>query len=225
MKILIVEDDVKISLFLTKGLEEESYTVDSCFDGEEAFYLIQTNIYDLIILDLMIPNIDGVTLCKKLREIGNNTPIIMLSAKSSIEDKVTGLNIGANDYIAKPFSFDELIARVKVQLRDGKSLTNILQIADLIVDTDKKLVTRNQKEIKLSSKEYMLLEYLLINKNKVLKEDKINHALWNMDDETASNIINVYVYRLRKKIDKDYDTKLIHTVRGMGYKISENNEF
>jgi len=224
MKILIVEDDVKISLFLTKGLEEESYTVDSCFDGEEAFYLIQTNIYDLIILDLMIPNIDGVTLCKKLREIGNNTPIIMLSAKSSIEDKVTGLNIGANDYIAKPFSFDELIVRVKVQLRDGKSLTNILQIADLILDTDKKLVTRNQKEIKLSSKEYMLLEYLLINKNKVLTEDKINHALWNMDDETASNIINVYVYRLRKKIDKDYDTKLIHTVRGMGYKISENNE-
>ena len=224
MKILIVEDDIKISLFLSKGLEEENYTVDSCFDGEEAFYLIQTNVYDLIILDLMIPNIDGVTLCKKLREIGNNTPIIMLSAKSSIEDKVAGLNIGANDYIAKPFSFDELIARVKVQLRDGKSLTNILQIADLILDTDKKLVIRNHKEISLSSKEYMLLEYLLINKNKVLTEDKINHALWNMDDETASNIINVYVYRLRKKIDKDYDTKLIHTVRGMGYKISENNE-
>jgi len=224
MKILIVEDDIKISAFLEKGLIEENYIVDCCYDGEEASYLITTNSYDLIILDLMIPYIDGITLCKKLREQNNNTPIIMLTAKSSIEDKVTGLNIGANDYLSKPFSFDELIARIKVQLRDGKSLTNVLQIDDLKLDSDKMLVTKNDKEIKLSSKEYMLLEYLMINKDKVVTEEMINSSLWNMDAQTASNIISVYVYRLRKKIDKDSDIKLIHTIRGMGYKISQNNE-
>ena len=222
MKILVVEDDIKISAFLEKGLKEENYTVDCCYDGEEAFYLITTNKYDLIILDLMIPYIDGVTLCNDLRKIGNNTPIIMLTAKSSIEDKVLGLNSGANDYLSKPFSFDELIARIKVQLRDDRVLTNILKIADLSLDCDKKLVIRKNKIIKLSSKEYMLLEYLLRNKEKVITEDMINNSLWNMDKQTASNIINVYIYRLRKKIDKNSNIKLIHTIRGMGYKISEN---
>jgi DNA-binding response OmpR family regulator len=224
MKILVAEDDIKISSFLSKGLVEESYIVDCCFDGEEALYLIETNSYDLIILDLMIPSIDGVSLCKILREKDIKIPIIMLTAKSSIEEKVIGLNSGANDYISKPFSFDELIARIKVQLRDGKSLTNILKIADLELDCDKKLVTRDGKSITLSSKEYILLEYLMMNKNKVVTEDMINNSLWNMDKETASNIINVYIYRLRKKIDKDSDLKLIHTIRGMGYKISQNNE-
>jgi len=222
MKILVVEDDIKISAFLEKGLKEENYAVDCCYDGEEAFYLITTNKYDLIILDLMIPYIDGVTLCNDLRKIGNNTPIIMLTAKSSIEDKVLGLNSGANDYLSKPFSFDELIARIKVQLRDDRVLTNILKIADLSLDCDKKLVIRKNKIIKLSSKEYMLLEYLLRNKEKVITEDMINNSLWNMDKQTASNIINVYIYRLRKKIDKNSNIKLIHTIRGMGYKISEN---
>lgn len=222
MKILIVEDDVKISAFLEKGLIEENYTVDCCYDGEEAFYLITTTKYDLIILDLMIPYIDGVTLCKDLKEMGDSTPIIMLTAKSSIEDKVLGLNSGANDYLAKPFSFDELIARIKVQLRDNDTLTNILQIADLKLDCDKKIVIRANETIKLSSKEYMLLEYFLRNKEKIVTEDMINNSLWDMDDQTASNIISVYLYRLRKKIDKDSDIKLIHTIRGMGYKISEN---
>jgi DNA-binding response OmpR family regulator len=221
MKILIVEDDVKISSFLSKGLQEENYIVDCCFDGEEAFYLITQNRYDLVILDLMIPYIDGITLCKDLRDKGIDTPIIMLTAKSSIEDKVLGLNTGANDYLSKPFSFEELLARIKVQLRDGKSLNNLLQISDLKLDSDKKFVTKANKEIKLSSKEYMLLEYLLINKEKIITEQMINDSLWNMDDNTASNIINVYIYRLRKKIDKDSSVKLIHTVRGMGYKISE----
>lgn len=222
MKILIVEDDLKISSFLEKGLIEENYTVDCCYDGEEAFYLITTNIYDLIILDLMIPYIDGVTLCKDLKKRGDSTPIIMLTAKSSIEDKVLGLNSGANDYLAKPFSFDELIARIKVQLRDNDTLTNILQIDNLKLDCDKKLVTRASETIKLSSKEYMLLEYLLRNKEKIVTEEMINNSLWDMDDQTASNIISVYIYRLRKKIDKDNNIKLIHTIRGMGYKISEN---
>ena len=222
MKILIVEDDTKISAFLEKGLIEENYTVDCCYDGEEAFYIIATNNYDLIILDLMIPYIDGITLCQDLRKIENNTPIIMLSAKSSIEDKVLGLNSGANDYISKPFSFDELIARIKVQLRNSEILTNILQIEDLKMDCDKKFVTRGDKRIKLSSKEYMLLEYLLRNKEKVVTENMINNSLWNMDTQTVSNVISVYIYRLRQVIDKKYNIKLIHTVRGMGYKISKN---
>lgn len=221
MKILIVEDDVKISSFLSKGLKEENYTVDCCFDGEDASYLICENRYDLVVLDLMIPYIDGITLCKNLRAKGIDTPIIMLTAKSSIEDKVLGLNIGANDYLSKPFSFEELLARIKVQLRDGKNLNNILQISDLKLDSDKKLVTKSDKEIKLSSKEYMLLEYLLLNKETIITEQMINDSLWDMDDSTASNIISVYIYRLRKKIDKDSSVKLIHTIRGMGYKISE----
>ena len=224
MKILIVEDDIKISAFLEKGLKEEKYTIDCCYDGEEAFYLITTNKYDLIILDLMIPYINGINLCENLKDIGNTTPIIILSAKSSIEDKVLGLNSGANDYLAKPFSFDELLARIKVQLRNRDTLSNILQIDNLKLDCDKKLVTRGDEIINLSSKEYMLLEYLLRNKDKVVTEDMINNSLWNMDEQTASNIINVYIYRLRKKIDKNNDIKLIHTIRNMGYKISKNED-
>lgn len=221
VKILIIEDDLKISSFLSKGLTEENYIVDCCYDGEEAQYLISTNNYDLIILDLMIPYVDGISLCTKLREKGDNTPIIMLTAKDSIEDKVLGLNSGANDYLAKPFSFDELLARIKVQLRDGKSLTNILKIDDLVLDNDNKKVTRADELIKLSSKEYMLLEYLLLNKEKVVSEEMINNLLWDMDENTASNVISVFIYRLRKKIDKNNQKKLIHTIRGMGYKISE----
>jgi len=223
MKILIVEDDIKISAFLEKGLKEEKYTIDCCYDGEEAFYLITTNKYDLIILDVMISYINGIDLCKDLKDIGNTTPIIILSAKSSIEDKILGLNSGANDYLSKPFSFDELLARIKVQLRDDETLTNILQIADLNLDCDKRIVIRGDKIINLSSKEYMLLEYLLRNKEKIVTEDMINNSLWDMDDQTASNIISVYIYRLRQKIDKSSDTKLIHTIRGMGYKISSQN--
>jgi len=224
MKILVVEDDAKISSFLSKGLREESYIVDCCFDGEEALYLIEINSYDLVILDLMIPVIDGVSVCKIIREKNITTPIIMLTAKSAIEEKVLGLNSGANDYMSKPFSFDELVARIKVQLRDGKSLTNILQIADLTLDSNKKTVTRGGVPITLSSKEYILLEYLVMNQEKVVTEEMINNSLWNMDKETASNIISVYIYRLRKKIDKDNEVKLIYTIRGMGYKISQNNE-
>lgn len=224
MKILIVEDDINISEFLKQGLTEEKYNVDCCFNGEDAFYLITTNKYDLIILDVMIPYIDGISLCEDLREIKNNVPIIILSAKSTIEDKVLGLNSGANDYLSKPFSFDELLARIKVQLRVEDAPTNIIKIDNLIIDTNKKYVSRNNIEIKLSSKEYMLLEYLIRNKDKFVSEDEINNILWNMEEQTASNIIRVYIYRLRKKIDNNKDVKLIHTVRGLGYKISCSNE-
>jgi DNA-binding response OmpR family regulator len=222
VKILIVEDDVNISEFLKQGLTEENYIVDCCFDGEDAFYLITTNKYDLIILDVMIPYIDGISLCEDLREIKNNVPIIILSAKSSIEDKVLGLNSGANDYLSKPFSFEELLARIKVQLRIEDIPSNILKIDNLVIDINKKFVSRNNIEIKLSSKEYILLEYLMINKDKFISEDEINNTLWNIEEQTDSNIIRVYIYRIRKKIDNNNEIKLIHTVRGLGYKISSN---
>jgi DNA-binding response OmpR family regulator len=223
MKILLVEDDIKISSFLQKGLKEENYIVDCSYDGEEAFYILEINRYDLIILDVMIPKIDGITLCKKLRENNIHTPIIMLTAKSSIEDKVLGLNEGANDYLTKPFSFEELLARINVQLRSGKSLNNILKLDDLEINMETKSVKRTKETINLTLKEYVLLEYLMLNQNKLLNEDMINEALWDMDASTASNIVSVYMYRLRNKIDKNADKKLIHTIRGMGYKMGIEN--
>lgn len=221
MKILIVEDDLKIAAFLKKGLEEEYYTTDCSYRGDDALYLIQTNLYDVILLDIMIPEINGLELCKRIRKEKIITPIIMITAKSSIEDKVYGLNEGANDYITKPFSFDELLARIKVQLRTGNSLTNSIVIADLELNIGAKSVRRGSQEIVLTSKEYVLLEYLMVNKNKIITVEMINNSLWDMESVTASNIISVYMYRLRVKIDKNFETKLIHTVRGMGYKLSE----
>ena len=222
MKILLVEDDKKISSFLNKGLKEEGYIIDCSFDGEEALYLIQNNAYDLILLDIMIPYINGVDLCKQIRQENINTPIIMLTAKDSIDDKVSGLNEGANDYITKPFSFEELLARIKVQLRANISLNNILKLSNLSMNLDTKEVHRENKLIKLTSKEYKILEFMLINSKKLLSEDMINETLLDMDSSIASNIVSVYIYRLRTKIDKNYDKKLIHTIRGMGYKLSDD---
>jgi two-component system copper resistance phosphate regulon response regulator CusR len=224
MRILIVEDDIKISSFLQKGLKEEKYTVDCCFDGEEAWYLITTVQYDLVLLDMMIPIIDGLQLCKKIRDASITIPIIMLTAKSSIEDKVIGLNEGANDYITKPFSFEELLARIKVQLR-SKAIQprNILKLEDLELDTNTKQVQRGGTIIDLTSKEYALLEFFMRNQNSIVSESMINESLWDMDSQTFSNIINVYIYRLRNKIDKNFDKKLLHTIRGLGYKLAVIN--
>ena len=221
MKILLVEDDKKISSFLNKGLKEEGYIIDSSFDGEEALYLILNNTYDLILLDIMIPYINGIKLCTKVRKQGINTPIIMLTAKDSIDDKVTGLNEGANDYITKPFSFEELLARIKVQLRANTSTNNIIKLNTLSMNIDTKEVFREEKLIKLTSKEYKILEFMMLNQNKLLSEDMINETLLDMDSSISSNIVSVYMYRLRTKIDKNYDIKLIHTIRGMGYKLSD----
>ena len=184
-------------------------------------YLIETNKYDLILLDIMIPIIDGKKLCKMLRDRGIETPIIMLTAKSSIEDKVFGLNEGANDYITKPFSYEELLARINVQLRKGKSINNIIKLNDLVLNRETKNVSRKGQNIIFTSKEYILLEYLMMNKDKIVTEEMINNSLWDMETMTASNIISVYVYRIRTKVDKNFEIKLLHTVRGMGYKMSE----
>ncbi len=222
MKILIIEDDIKIINFLKKGLEEECYIVDYSTNGDEGLYLASVNDYDLILLDIMLPIKDGMEVCKALRNANNQTPIIMLTAKDSIEDKIKGLDIGANDYLAKPFSFTELLARIRVQLRTNNSIQTKISIADLELDLLNKTANRASKNIVLTAKEFTLLEYLIKNKDRVLSETTINSALSSFEDSNMSNIVNVYIYRLRNKIDKNFDKKLIKTVRGMGFKISDN---
>lgn len=221
MRILIVEDDEKIVKFLKRGLEEESYSVDYALNGEEGFYLASVNTYDLILLDIMLPLKDGISVCKELRQALIHTPIIMLTAKDTTEDKIKGLDIGANDYLAKPFSFSELLARIRVQLRPKDNFSTTLSIADLELDLLKKTAKREGQTIVLTAKEFSLLEYLIKNKGRVLSESVISENLSSIDDETMSNLVNVYIYRLRNKIDKPYAKKLIHTVRGLGFKIND----
>lgn len=221
MKILIIEDDEKIVSFLKKGLVEECYVVDSATNGDEGLYLANVNEYDLILLDIQLPVKNGIEVCKSLRDSNNQTPIIMLTAKDSIEDKIKGLDIGANDYLAKPFSFAELLARIRVQLRSNNSVLLKLSIADLELDLLNKTATRANENIVLTSKEFTLLEFLIKNKDRVLSETTINSALSSFEDSNISNIVNVYIYRLRNKIDKKFDKKLIKTIRGIGFKISD----
>lgn len=222
MKILIIEDDIKIINFLKKGLEEECYVVDYSTNGDEGLYLASVHTYDLILLDIMLPIKDGMEVCKTLRKNNIQTPIIMLTAKDSIEDKIKGLDIGANDYLAKPFSFAELLARIRVQLRTNISTEQTkLIIADLELDLLKKTAKRADENITLTAKEFSLLEYLIKNKNRVLSETTINEALSSFEDSNISNIVNVYIYRLRNKIDKKFVKKLIKTIRGIGFKISD----
>lgn len=221
MKILIIEDDEKIVNFLKKGLEEESYSIDYSLNGEEGFYLASVNSYDLILLDIMIPILDGIEVCKKLRNSNINTPIIMLTARDTTEDKIKGLDIGANDYLSKPFSFSELLARIRVQLRSINSQQTTLKIDDLELDLLSKSAKRDGDNIILTSKEFSLLEYLIKNRGHVLSETVLSSMLNNMDDSNISNVVNVYIYRLRNKIDKPYEKKLIKTVRGMGFKIDD----
>lgn len=223
MKILIVEDDPKIGSFLKKGLIEEFFSVDLSENGDEAFYLATVNNYDLIILDIMIHGIDGYEVCKKLRSYKIKTPIIMLSAKSAIEDKVMFLNLGADDYITKPFSFDELLARIKVQLRKKDQIDNVLTLADLELNATTKVVKRGGVAVNLTAKEYSILEYLMRNKNSIVDEQVLKESIFSFDDIINSNILNVYIYRLRTKIDKNYDLKLIKTYRNQGFRISEEN--
>ena len=221
MKILIIEEDEKIVSFLKKGLIEECYVVDSATNGDEGLYLASVNEYDLILLDIQLPVKDGIEVCKSLRDSNNQTPIIMLTAKDSIEDKIKGLDIGANDYLAKPFSFAELLARIRVQLRKTNAVLLKLSIADLELDLLNKTASRANENIVLTSKEFTLLEFLIKNKDRVLSETIINSALSSFEDSNISNIVNVYIYRLRNKIDKKFDKKLIKTIRGIGFKISD----
>lgn len=225
MRILIVEDDEKISSALERGLKEQNYSVDIAHDGKEGEYFALTNDYDLIILDIMLPKKNGRDVCRALRSEGIKIPVLMLTALGSVEDKIQGLDDGADDYLTKPFHFGELLARVRSLVRrQSDQKTSLLEIADLSLDSANHIVTRAGKNISLSAKEFAILEYFLMNKNKVLTREMISEHVWDMNFDPQSNVIDSFIRFLRQKIDKDFNVQLIQTLRGVGYKISDTEE-
>ncbi len=222
MKILVVEDEKKVASFIKKGLEEEYYSVDIAYDGKEGYRLALIEDYDLIILDIMLPFKDGLTVIKELRQENISTPVLFLSAKDSLKDKIEGLNLGADDYLTKPFSFEELVARVRALLRrTSVNKTIELKAGDLILDTQKHIVLRNGNEITLTPKEYSILEYLIRNKNKIISRTILTEHVYDYHFDTDTNVIDVYINKLRNKIDKGYEKHLLNTVRGIGYIIKD----
>ena len=225
MRLLVVEDEKKLNELITKKLEKEYYGVDSCFDGEEAVRYVEGTEYDAIILDIMLPKLEGFEVIKRIRAKKNKVPILLLTARDNIDDKVKGLDYGADDYLVKPFIFEELMARIRVLLRrNSGNADNIITIANLKVDLDAKTVFRDDVLIKLSGREYSILEYLIRNKGKILPRERIEDHIWNYEYEGGTNVIDVYIRYLRKKIDDGYTPKLIHTVRGLGYVLRVDNE-
>ena len=225
MRLLVVEDEKKLNDLITKKLEKEYYGVDSCFDGEEAVRYVEGTEYDAIILDIMLPKLDGFEVIKRIRAKKNKVPILLLTARDNIDDKVKGLDYGADDYLVKPFIFEELMARIRVLLRrNSGNADNIITIANLKVDLDAKTVFRDDVLIKLSGREYSILEYLIRNKGKILPRERIEDHIWNYEYAGGTNVIDVYIRYLRKKIDDSYTPKLIHTVRGLGYVLRVDNE-
>nr|WP_320048648.1 response regulator transcription factor [uncultured Desulfuromonas sp.] len=223
MKILVVEDEKKVASFIKRGLEEENFTVDIAANGEEGLYMAESNHYDLILMDIMLPKKDGLTVIKELRTKEVTTPVLCLTAKDSVEDIVAGLDSGSDDYLTKPFAFAELLARVKALVRRGaKDRGAEIYFADLRLDPVTHKVWRADKEIDLTAKEYGLLEYFMRNPNQVLTRTMIAEHVWDYTFDSFTNIIDVYVNYLRKKIDKDYSKKLIHTIRGVGYVLKED---
>lgn len=223
MRILVVEDEKKVASFIKKGLEEEYYSVDIALDGKEGSKLAVTEEYDLIILDIMLPYKDGITILKEIRQEKINTPVLMLTAKDGIADKVLGLDSGSDDYLAKPFAFDELLARIRALLRRNSVEKNLLLKVDgLVIDTQSHKVFRNESEIFLTPKEYSILEYLIRNKNKVISRVKLSEHVYDYHFDSDTNVIDVYINKLRNKIDKGFEKQLLHTIRGVGYTIKEN---
>ncbi len=222
MRILLVEDEKDLANIVRVGLEEESYSVDVCHDGEEGLYMASEVSYDGIILDILLPKIDGIKILETIREKGISTPILLLTAKDTLEDKIAGLDTGADDYLTKPFEFEELLARLRALLRrrtpEKKAL---LKVHDLELNTSNRGVTRAGKEIILTSKEYVLLEYFVYNKNTVISRIEITEHIYDDSFDLDSNVIDVFINSLRKKIDKNHPVKLIHTVRGAGYILKE----
>ena len=218
MKILIAEDDTDLNAVIVKKLRSEGFSVESCLDGEDALERLQYMDYDASVLDIMMPKMDGITVVQKLRASGKKTPVIFLTAKDTVSDKVRGLNIGANDYLVKPFSFEELIARIMAVTRTASGfVSSVLKLDTLTLDTESHIVKRAGDEITLTGKEYNLLEYLLINKNKILSREKILNHVWGYDYDGGEKIVDVYMNYLRKKIDENAEVRLLHTVRGIGY--------
>lgn len=222
MRILLAEDEKDLNHIIKQKLTSDGYGVDSCFDGQEALDHLEVTEYDAVILDIMMPKVDGLTLLKKLRQEGNHTPVLILTARDAVPDRVKGLDSGANDYLVKPFSFEELGARLRAMTRSsfGK-ISNVLSVADLTLDSATHAVKRGDREITLSAKEYALLEYLMYNKGVVLSRERIEDHIWNYDYEGGTNVVDVYISYLRKKIDSGHEVKLIHTLRGRGYVLKE----
>lgn len=222
MRILLVEDEKKIASFIARGLTEQHYAVDVAHDGEEGLYLAEINPYDLIILDIMLPKKDGISVCRELREKGSTVPILMLTARDGVRDKIHGLDSGADDYLTKPFAFGEFLARVRVLLRRGGApKTPRLIVGDLELDQLTHTVTRAGEKIDLTATEYALLEYLMRHAGEVVTRTMISEHVWDQDFDSFSNVINVYITYLRKKIDAGFERKLIHSVRGRGYMIKD----
>ncbi len=222
MRILVAEDEKALNRILVKQFEKLGYSVDSCFDGESVFDYLAGASYDVIVMDVMMPKKDGFSVLEEMRKSKNTTPVIFLTAKTEINDRVYGLDLGANDYLIKPFSFDELAARVRMVTRDSKgNSTNLFCVSDLTVDIKSREVKRAGKVIELSAREYSILEVLIKNAGTVMTREKIENSVWNYDYAGGTNVIDVYIRYLRKKIDDGYATKLIHTVRGAGYILKE----
>ena len=219
MKILLVEDEPKVASFIKKGLEEQTYIVDLAYDGLMGKKLALSNEYDIIILDVILPSISGIELCKEIRKSNTSVPVLLLTALGTTEDKVIGLDAGADDYLTKPFKFMELLARIRALTRRKSNQTTptILTIADLEMDTGSKIVKRNGKIINLTAREFFLLEFFLKNKGIVLSRAVIAENIWEISFDTGTNIVDVYINYLRNKIDKGFSPKLIHTIIGMGY--------
>jgi len=221
MRVLVVEDERRIADFISRGLSEQGYAVDVAYDGDEALHWPDVAEFDVVILDVMLPVRDGIEVCRTLRERGLRTPILMLTARDAVEDRVRGLDSGADDYLVKPFAFAELLARLRaLTRREPVALGTVLRVGDLTVDTTTREASRQRMSLELTSKEYALLEHLMRHPNQVLTRTMIAEHVWNYDFDNATNVIDVHIRNLRRKIDDPFPTKLIQTVRGAGYRIS-----
>lgn len=220
MRILVVEDEHRLAAVLRQGLTEQGYAVDVAHDGEEGLGLAEVAPYDLLILDVMLPGLDGLTICRRLRAGGRHTPVLLLTARDAVDDRVAGLDSGADDYLSKPFAFRELLARARALLRrDGQTRAPVLRAGDLTLDPATREVRRGGRAIELTSKEYAVLEYLLHHPNRVLTRTQIVEHVWEYDFVAMSNVIDVYIRSLRRKLDDDHEPRLLHTVRGAGYRL------
>ncbi|HLB25501.1 MAG TPA: response regulator transcription factor [Nitrospirota bacterium] len=217
MRILVVEDEPKVASFIKKGLQEESYAVDLAADGVEGLALIEMNVYDAVILDLMLPKKNGIEVMREVRARKINVPVLMLTARDTLADKVMGLDAGADDYLTKPFAFQELVARLRSLLRRGKAEVAMLKVDDLILDPATRKVKRGEQEIILTAKEFSLLEYMMRNAGKPLSRTTLSEHVWDINFDRMTNVVDVYINFLRNKVDKGFERKLIHTVRGVGY--------
>ena len=218
MRVLIVEDEKRMASFIQRGLKEEGYAVDVAVDGEQGWEYASLNDYDVILLDWMLPKMDGLTVCEKIRQEGSRVPVLMLTVRDSVEDKIKGLDHGADDYLTKPFAFDELLARVRALIRRQQpQKANDLKAADLELNLLTREAKRAGKAVNLTSKEFSVLEYLMLNANQIVTRTMISEHVWKEDFHSFTNVIDVHIRYLRTKIDKGFDTKLIHTVRGVGY--------